>query len=253
MLERLNQAMDHLERHLDQPVKIADAGADRVRVGAPPPAAVLRPGRHSAVGVRASAEAHRRRRGGPRREAPLLDVAVRWGYGSNEAFARAFRAVHGVGPARPGVRGRCCGRSPGCPSGSSSKGAPACSTGSWTKDAFRLVGRKARVPLVHEGMNPAIVAFLKGIAPETVRRIEALSDQEPRGIVNVSDGLAGYRAKSTELDYRDAGQCSALRGGGEGPRGRAAKARAWSKPGRFSCSMYWRRTDRGAPAREPAK
>ena len=26
--------------------------------------------------------------------------------------------------------------------------------------------------------------------------------------------------------YRDAGQCSALQGGGEGPRGRAAKARA---------------------------
>jgi AraC family transcriptional regulator len=50
-------------------------------------------------------------------------------------------------------------------------------------------------------MNPAIVAFVKGIGPETVRRIEALSDQEPRGIVNVSDGLAGDRAEGTELDY----------------------------------------------------
>ena len=69
------------------------------------------------------------------------------------------------------------------------------------KDAFHLVGRKARVPLVHEGMNPAIVAFVRGIEPETVRRIEALSDQEPRGVVNVSDDLAGSRAEGSELDY----------------------------------------------------
>lgn len=29
----------------------------------------------------------------------LLDVAVRHGYGSVEAFGRAFRSVHGIGPA----------------------------------------------------------------------------------------------------------------------------------------------------------
>src|SRR5688572_20621416 len=29
----------------------------------------------------------------------LLEVAVRYGYGSVEAFGRAFRAVHGIGPA----------------------------------------------------------------------------------------------------------------------------------------------------------
>ena len=58
-----------------------------------------------------------------------------------------------------------------------------------------MLFRSARVPLVHEGMNPHIVAFVKGIAPETVGRIEALSDQEPRGVVNVSDDLAGSRAE----------------------------------------------------------
>src|SRR5690606_30456585 len=33
-----------------------------------------------------------------RSEADLLTIAVRYGYGSSEAFARAFRAVHGLGP-----------------------------------------------------------------------------------------------------------------------------------------------------------
>ena len=37
-----------------------------------------------------------------------------------------------------------------------------------TKDAFRLAGLTARVPLVHEGMNPHIVAFVRGIDPATV-------------------------------------------------------------------------------------
>lgn len=32
--------------------------------------------------------------------APLLDVAVRFGYGSTEAFGRAFQAVHGTGRVR---------------------------------------------------------------------------------------------------------------------------------------------------------
>ena len=31
-------------------------------------------------------------------QSSLLDVAVKWGYGSNEAFARAFKAMHKVGP-----------------------------------------------------------------------------------------------------------------------------------------------------------
>ena len=31
-------------------------------------------------------------------EGDLLDIAVRYGYGSSEAFGRAFRSVHGVGP-----------------------------------------------------------------------------------------------------------------------------------------------------------
>ncbi len=33
-----------------------------------------------------------------RGEDDLLSIAVRHGYGSTEAFGRAFRAVHGVGP-----------------------------------------------------------------------------------------------------------------------------------------------------------
>lgn len=69
------------------------------------------------------------------------------------------------------------------------------------KEEFRVVGRKARVPLVHEGMNPAIADFIRGLGKETLDRIESLSDQEPRGIVSISDNLDDSRAEGTELDY----------------------------------------------------
>lgn len=69
------------------------------------------------------------------------------------------------------------------------------------KEEFRVVGRKARVPLVHEGVNPAIADFIRGIGQETLQRIQSLSDQEPEGIVSVSENLDESRAEGTELDY----------------------------------------------------
>lgn len=69
------------------------------------------------------------------------------------------------------------------------------------KKEFRVVGKKARVPLVHEGVNSAIADFIRGIGPETLRRITALSDQEPEGIVGASDQLDPSRAEGSELDY----------------------------------------------------
>ncbi|MGV9807157.1 AraC family transcriptional regulator [Micromonospora chersina] len=201
MLERLNQAMDHLERHLDQPLDVA--GLARIACTSEHHFRRL----FSALAGMPLSEYVRRRRitvAGAEvltGEASLLDVAVRWGYGSNEAFARAFRAVHGVGPAEA-RRTRAVLRSqPRMSFRLVVEGSTSMDYRIVTKDAFQLAGVKARVPLVHEGMNPHIVAFIRGLDPETVRRIEALSDQEPRGIVNVSDDLAGSRAEGTELDY----------------------------------------------------
>ncbi|WP_089156769.1 AraC family transcriptional regulator [Micromonospora sp. NBS 11-29] len=201
MLDRLNQAMDDLEQRLDQPLDVAALA----RVACVSEHHFRR--LFSALAGMPLSEYVRRRRltlaaadvlAG--RES-LLDVAVRWGYGSNEAFARAFRAVHGVGPAEARRAGSVLRSQPRMSFRLVVEGSTSMDYRIVTKDAFRLAGLKARAPLVHEGMNPHIVAFVKGIEPATVRRIEALSDQEPSGIVNVSDDLAGSRAEGTELDY----------------------------------------------------
>lgn len=201
VLERLNEAMEHIERHLEGDVEVAELA--RIAVTSEYHLRRL----FSALAGIGLAEYIRRRRltvAGARVLAgkeTLLDVAVRYGYGSGEAFARAFRAVHGVGPGEARRTGAALRSQPRMSFRLIVEGSSSMRYRLVEKDAFHLVGRRARVPLVHEGMNPAIVAFIRGIPAETVRRIEALSDSEPKGIVNVSDNLPGDRAEGAELDY----------------------------------------------------
>ncbi|MEU0550114.1 helix-turn-helix domain-containing protein [Micromonospora sp. NPDC005979] len=201
MLDRLNEAMAHIERHLDQQIEVADLA--RIALTSEYHFRRL----FSALAGMPLSEYVRRRRltvagadvlAGER---TLLDVAVRYGYGSAEAFARAFHAVHGVGPGEARRTGAALRSQPRMSFRLTVEGSGSMEYRIVSKDAFALVGRKARVPLVHEGMNPSIVAFIRSIDKETTARIEALSDQEPTGIVNVSDNLADTRAEGSELDY----------------------------------------------------
>ncbi|MGA4797824.1 AraC family transcriptional regulator [Streptomyces lavendulocolor] len=201
MLEGLNQAMEHIERHLDQRIEMADLA--RIAVTSEYHFRRL----FSALAGMPLSEYVRRRRltvAGAEvldGERTLLEVAVRYGYTSGEAFARAFRAMHGVGPGEARRNGAPLRSQPRMSFRLVVEGSGSMQYRVVEKDAFRVVGRKARVPLVHEGMNPAIAAFIRGLGRETLERIESLSDQEPRGIVSVSDDLHESRAEGTELDY----------------------------------------------------
>ncbi|MEU2679099.1 AraC family transcriptional regulator [Streptomyces sp. NPDC007107] len=201
MLDRLNQAMEHIESHLDQPVDVA--GLARLAMTSEYHFRRM----FSALAGLPLSEYIRRRRltvagaevlAGDR---TLLDIATRYGYGSGEAFARAFRAMHGVGPGEARRTGAALHSQPRMSFRLVVEGNSSMRYRIVDKDAFRVAGRKARVPLVHEGANPAIADFIRSIAPDTLRRIAALADQEPAGIVGVSDQLDPSRAEGTELDY----------------------------------------------------
>jgi AraC family transcriptional regulator len=201
VLERLNQAMEYIEQHLDQPIEVRELA--RIAVTSE---YHFRRMFSALAGIPLSEYIRRRKLtvagaavlGGGE---SLLDVAVRYGYSSGEAFARAFRAVHGVGPGEARRTGAALHSQPRMSFRLIVEGSSSMRYRVMEKDGFRVVGKKARVPLVHEGMNPAIVEFVRGLGQETLQRIAALSDQEPQGIVNVSDNLADSRAEGTELDY----------------------------------------------------
>lgn len=201
MLERLNQAMEHIERHLDQAI---DPG-ELARIAATSEHHLRR--MFSALAGMPLSEYIRRRRltlAGAEVLAgrdTLLEIAVRYGYGSGEAFARAFRAMHGVGPGEARRTGAALNSQPRMAFRLTIEGSSSMRYRVVHRDAFTVVGLKTRVPLVHTGPNQAIMDFVRGIDPRTLERLEKLSDQEPHGIVAVCDGMDPGRAEGTELDY----------------------------------------------------
>ncbi|MGW2814513.1 AraC family transcriptional regulator [Streptomyces sp. NPDC001415] len=201
MLKRLNQAMEHIEDRLDGDIDVGELA--RIAMTSEYHLRRL----FSALAGMPLSEYVRRRRltvagaevlAGQR---TLLDVAVRYGYTSGEAFARAFRAVHGVGPGEARRTGAALRSQPRMSFRLVVEGSTSMRYQVVEKEAFYLVGRKARVPLVHAGVNPSIAEFIRSIGPETARRIHQLSDQEPEGIVSACDDLDPSRAEGTELDY----------------------------------------------------
>ncbi|MEV5121599.1 AraC family transcriptional regulator [Streptomyces decoyicus] len=201
MLERLNQAMEHIECHLDQRIEVSGMARQALMseyhfrrlfsaLAGMPLSEYVRRRRLTVAGAEVLAG-----------ERTLLEIAVRYGYSSGEAFARAFRVLHGVGPGEARRTGASLRSQPRMSFRLVIEGNSSMRYKVVEKDEFRVVGRKARVPLVHEGVNPAIAAFIREIGQETLQRIESLSDQEPEGIISVSDDLDGSRAEGTELDY----------------------------------------------------
>jgi len=201
VLDRLNQALEHIERRLDQQVDVAELA----RIAATSEYHLRR--MFSALAGLPLSEYIRRRRltvAGAEvlagRES-LLDIAVRYGYGSGEAFGRAFRAMHGVGPGEARRSGATLVSQPRLSFRLTIEGSSSMRYRVVDRPDFDVVGLKTRVPLVHSGPNQAIVDFVRGIDPQVLERLEKLSDTEPHGILAVCDDLDPSRAEGTELDY----------------------------------------------------
>ncbi|MEV0604707.1 AraC family transcriptional regulator [Streptomyces sp. NPDC050315] len=201
MLERLNQAMELIERQLDSSVDVGELA----RVAATSEYHLRR--MFSALAGMPLSEYIRRRRltvAGAEvlaGERTLLEIAVRYGYGSGEAFARAFRAVHGVGPGEARRTGAALSSQPRMTFRLIVDGSSSMRYRVVRKPEFSVVGAKARVPLVHSGPNQAISDFVRGIGDQARELLEKLSDQEPQGLLAVCDDLDPSRAEGTDLDY----------------------------------------------------
>lgn len=205
MIAALNAAVDDVEQHLaTDPSTPVDLAATAARAGTTEHH--LRRMFASLAGMPLSEYVRRRRMAAAAADLvggrdDLLTVAVRYGYGSAEAFGRAFRAVHGTGPGDVRRDGGPLRTQPRLRFHLTVEGSDPVDTRIATLPALRLVGYAARVPLVHEGVNPAIADHVAGIAPDETARLKALNDTEPRGVLAVSDDLDPDRAEGSELTY----------------------------------------------------
>lgn len=131
----------------------------------------------------------------------LLTIAVRYGYGSIEAFGRAFRSVHGVshgdvrrdgGPLRsqPTLRFRL-----------TVEGSVPMDARIIERPAFRLVGHATRVPLIHEGVNPHIQQHIASLPVSEHQRLKDIGNTEPSGILQVTADVDPDYREGSELTY----------------------------------------------------
>ncbi|MFJ2370841.1 GyrI-like domain-containing protein [Microbacterium sp. NPDC087665] len=131
----------------------------------------------------------------------LLNVAVRHGYGSVEAFGRAFRAVHGITPSEARRDGGPLRTQPTLRFRLSVEGSTPMHVTITHQPSLVLAGHAVDVPLIHVGVNPHIQQHIAAIAPEEHARLKALSDAEPSGILAVTADIDPDAPEGSMLTY----------------------------------------------------
>ncbi|MGW1774514.1 AraC family transcriptional regulator [Streptomyces sp. NPDC002104] len=201
MISALNRLVDLVEEHLAEELDVHGLAAELGTTGYH-----LRRMFSSLAGMPLSEYVRRRRmtvaaadlvRGGD----DLLGIAVRYGYGSTEAFGRAFRAVHGAGPRDVRRDGGPLRTQPRLRIRLTVEGSTPMDTRLTDRPAFRLLGHAARVPLVHQGVNPHIQRHVTALPYEEHLRLKALGDTEPAGLLAVSDDVDPDGTEGSELTY----------------------------------------------------
>lgn len=70
------------------------------------------------------------------------------------------------------------------------------------KGPFKIVGFKKRVPIIFNGINPEIAKMAELLTPDIVKQLKALSNVEPKGIINASANFSeGRMEEKGELDH----------------------------------------------------
>jgi len=198
-LHDLNAALGYIEAHLDREVDIRAAarvaGCSEYH---------FRRMFAALAGMPISAYIRRRRLTLAAQDlatgARVTDVALKYGYESPDAFARAFQAEHGIPPSQARQPGRELRAFCRMTFQLTIRGGTDMRYRIVEKDAFRIVGIMRRVRLQYHGVNPEIAAMWKELGLEGIRQLKALSNVEPVGIVHASLNFSEGRADGGSLD-----------------------------------------------------
>ena len=130
----------------------------------------------------------------------VIDLAVKYGYDSPDAFARAFQKLHGLTPTDARVEGALLKAVPPVTFQLTVQGGSEMDYRIIDKEAFTIVGLKKRVTLQYEGVNPEIAAMWASLTPDDIAALKAISSVEPRGLISASANFTEGRAEGTQLD-----------------------------------------------------
>lgn len=201
MLERWNDAVDAIDERLAESIDIADLARMTLTSEYH-----FRRVFSALAGMPVSEYVRRRRMTMAAADvldgAPLADLAVRFGYGSADAFSRAFRSVHGIGPEQARAAGSTLQSQPRLRFHLTLEGASTMQHRIVPLGTFTIVGRCARIPLVHSGPNPDMIAFRRSLPASLDDQLADLADDDlPAGPFSASTGFTDDRADGSLFDY----------------------------------------------------
>lgn len=123
----------------------------------------------------------------------IMDIAVKYGYTSSDAFSRAFESLHGILPSEARQSEAHIKAFPRLSFQLIIRGGTEMNYRIIEKEAFRLVGFKKRVPIIFEGINPEIAEMNTLLTDEVVSELKEWSDTEPQGIISASTNFSEER------------------------------------------------------------
>lgn len=132
----------------------------------------------------------------------IIDVAMKYGYNSPDAFTKAFQNLHGVTPSEARGIGHPLKAYPRMTFQLTIKGGSEMNYRIIEKEAFRIIGIKKRVPIVFNGVNLEIAAMWQSLNEETINNLKKLSNIEPVGLISASTNFSeGRMEEKGELDH----------------------------------------------------
>ncbi|OEH85147.1 AraC family transcriptional regulator [Desulfuribacillus stibiiarsenatis] len=132
----------------------------------------------------------------------VIDVAMKYGYGSADSFTRAFQNMHGVTPSEARKNQHLLKAYPQMTFQLTIEGGNEMNYRIVEKEAFQIVGLKKRVPIVFNGVNPEIAAMWQSLNMEMITKLKELSNIEPKGLISASVNFSeGRMEEKGELDH----------------------------------------------------
>ncbi|WP_339226252.1 AraC family transcriptional regulator [Oceanobacillus sp. FSL K6-2867] len=123
----------------------------------------------------------------------VIDVAIKYGYRSPDAFARAFQTLHGIPPSEAKTNGKALKAFPRMTFQLTIKGGSEMEYRIEEKEAFRIVGLNKTIPIQFEGVNPEIAAMWKSLSKDKILQLKVLSNIEPHGLISASTNFSEER------------------------------------------------------------
>ena len=116
----------------------------------------------------------------------VIDIAMKYGYQSPDAFSRAFQNYHGVTPSLSRKPQQNLKAYPRMTFQLTIQGGSEMKYRIVEKEAFKVIGVKYEVEMANEILSPTYESMIAGISDEKMSELESFSNKEPYGIVHIS-------------------------------------------------------------------